>query len=135
MVLKIFIDTNVFIDFIEQRPFEIEATNQLFLLAQKMEIAIYVSESVITTSYYISKQPVLIEKTLYLVKNICTPVSVMQSAFLSSFKDKEDAILYYGALHSKLDYFVTGNEKDFKSGALKQLPVVGVKQFLKVFNR
>lgn len=53
----------------------------------------------------------------------------MQSAFNSSFKDKEDAILYYGAMHAKLDYFITRNEGDFKKYASKQLPVVSVKHF------
>ena len=129
MVLKIFADTNIFIDFIEQRPFDIENTNLLFLNAQNHEIEIYISESVITTAYYISKQAKQIEKALYLLKIICTPAGVMQSAFNSSFKDKEDAILYYGAMHAKLDYFITRNEGDFKKYASKQLPVVSVKHF------
>ncbi len=129
MALKIFADTNILIDFIEQRPFDIENTNLLFLLAQNHEIEIYISESVITTAYYISKQAEQIEKALYLLKIICTPAGVMQSAFNSSFKDKEDAILYYGAMHAKLDYFITRDEIDFKKYATKQLPVVSVKHF------
>lgn len=129
MVLKIFADTNVLIDFIEQRPFDIENTNRLFLLAQNHEIEIYISESVITTAYYISRQAEQIEKALYLLKSICTPAGVMQSAFNSSFKDKEDAILYYGAMHARLDYFITRDGSDFKKHLSKQLPVVSVKHF------
>lgn len=129
MVLKIFADTNILIDFIEQRPFDIENTNLLFLLAQNHEIEIYISESVITTAYYITKQADQIEKALYLLKVICTPAGVMQSAFNSSFKDKEDAILYYGAMNAKLDYFITRDEVDFKKHSSKQLPVVSAKYF------
>jgi predicted nucleic acid-binding protein len=129
MTLKIFADTNILIDFIEQRPFDIANTNQLFVFAQNHEIEIYISESVITTAYYISKQAEQIEKVLYLLKIICTPAGIMQSAFNSSFKDKEDAILYYGAMHAKLDYFITRDEVDFKKYSSKQLPVVSVKHF------
>lgn len=135
MALKVFADTNILIDFIEQRPFDIENTNQLFLLGQNHEIEIYSSESVITTGYYISKQAEQIEKALYLLKLICTPAAVMQSAFNSSFKDKEHAILYYGAMHAKLDYFITRDEVDFKKHSSKQLPVVSVKHFCnKIFS-
>ena len=131
-MFKVFADTNILIDFIEQRPFDIENTNQLFLLAQNHDIEIYTSESVISTAYYISRQAEQIEKALYLLKIICTPAGIMQNAFNSSFKDKEDAILYYGALNAGLDYFLTRNESDFKNHILKQLPVISVKY---LFNK
>jgi predicted nucleic acid-binding protein len=129
MALKVFIDTNILIDFIEQRPFEIENTNRLFLLAQNHELELYTSESVITTAYYISRQAGQIEKALYLFKIICIPAGIMQTAFNSNFKDKEDAILYYGALNAKMNYFITRNEADFKKDLSKQLPVVDAKYF------
>ena len=128
-MLKVFADTNILIDFIEQRPFDIEYTNRLFLLAQNHELEIYTSESVISTAYYISRQAEQIEKALYLLKIICTPAGILQTAFNSSFKDKEDAILYFGALNAGMNYFLTRNESDFKKHALKQLPVLNVKYF------
>ncbi len=129
MVFKVFADTNILIDFIEQRPFDIENTNLLFLFAQNHQIEIYTSESVITTAYYVTKQASQIEKVLFLLKIICTPTDIIQSAFSSTFKDKEDAILYYGALNAKLDYFITRNEVDFKKHLSKQLPIISVKNF------
>ena len=128
-MLKVFADTNILVDFIEQRPFDIEYTNRLFLLSQNHEIEIYTSESVICTAYYISRQAEQIEKALHLLKIICTPAATLQTAFNSSFKDKEDAILYYGALNAGMDYFLTRNESDFKKLVLKQLPVMNVKYF------
>jgi predicted nucleic acid-binding protein len=135
-VLKVFADTNILIDFIEQRPFDIENTNQLFLLAQNHELEICTSEAVISTAYYITRQAAQIERALHLLKIICTPAGILQTAFNSSFKDKEDAMLYYGALNAGMDYFLTRNESDFKNHALKQLPVMNVKPFFnKVINR
>ncbi len=128
-MLKVFADTNILIDLIEQRPFDIEYTNRLFLLSQNHELEIYTSESVISTAYYISRQADQIEKALYLLKIICTPAGILQTAFNSSFIDKEDAILYYGALNAGVAYFLTRNESDFKKHVLKQLPVMSVKSF------
>ena len=129
MVIKIFVDTNILIDFIEQRPFDIEKTNSLFLLAQNHEIELHTSESVIATAFYITRLAEQIEKVLYLLNIIYIPAGVLQTAFNSSFKDKEDAILYYGALHAGMDYFITRNEADFKKHLSKQLPVISVKHF------
>jgi len=66
MALKLFIDTNILIDFIEQRPFDIKNTNRLFLMAQNHETELYTSESVITTAFYITRLAEQIEKVLYL---------------------------------------------------------------------
>ncbi len=129
MALKIFIDTNILIDFIEQRQFDIEKTNNLFLFAQNHEIELYTSESVIATSFYVTRLAAQIEKVLYLLNIIYIPSAVLQTAFNSNFKDKEDAILYYGAINSGMDYFITRNEVDFKKYVSKQLPVISVKHF------
>lgn len=129
MALKIFVDTNILIDFIEQRPFDIESTNSLFLLAQNDEIELHTSESVIATAFYITRLAEQIEKVLYLLNIIYIPSGVLQTAFKSNFKDKEHAILYYGALHAGMDYFITRNEVDFKKHLSKQLPVISVKYF------
>lgn len=131
MALNIFVDTNILIDFILQRPFDIESTNRLFLLAQNHEVNLHTSESPLLTTNYITNQPAQIEKLIFLLKVICIPGTIIQSAFGSNFKDKEDAVLYYGALNSKMDYFITRNERDFKKYAVKQLPVISVKQFFK----
>jgi predicted nucleic acid-binding protein len=129
MAIKIFIDTNILIDFIEQRPFDIEKTNSLFLLAQNHEIELHTSESVITTAFYVTRLAEQIEKVLYLLSIIYIPAPVLQTAFNSSFKDKEDAILYYGAMNAGMNYFITRNEVDFKKHLSKQLPVISVKHF------
>ena len=61
---------------------------------------------------------------------LCIGNDIIKKALDSSFKDKEDAILYYGGLHAKMDFFITRDSKDFLNHALVQLPVLAPKALL-----
>ncbi len=130
MALKIFTDTNIVIDFLEQRPFELNYVNRIFELAENNEITVFVSESVITNALYLTELNQQIDRLLTLIGIICIDTNTFKNAMKSSFKDKEDGILYYGALHQKIDYFVTRNKKDFLKHSLQQLPVMGAKELI-----
>ena len=54
MATKIFTDTNIIIDLIEQRLFELDLIHQMIFLAESGEIEIYISESVITNALYVT---------------------------------------------------------------------------------
>ncbi len=130
MAYKIFLDTNILIDFIEQRSFDKEAVNELFKMAEKNDIEIFISESVITTALYVTKNTAQIERVLKIASVICIKETEIRTALSSNFKDKEDAILYYGSLHSKVDFFITRNEKKFAKNSFAQLPVMNAKALL-----
>ncbi|HEY8689698.1 MAG TPA: PIN domain-containing protein [Chitinophagaceae bacterium] len=130
MVPKIFLDTNIVIDFLEQRLFDIDYTNQIFTLAEGNDVIACVSETVITNAIYVTG---LEDQVLRLLNNInvlCIDSHNIKNAMKSSFKDKEDSILYYGALDNKMDYFITRNKKDFAKHSLKQLPVLSPKELI-----
>jgi hypothetical protein len=55
--------------------------------------------------------------------------STMLQAIASDFRDKEDALQYFTALHHGVDYFITRNIKDYKI-ALEFLPVSTPEKFL-----
>lgn len=55
---------------------------------------------------------------------------VILEALGSKFKDKEDAVLYYTALHSGADYFITRNTKDYKLSS-SSLPVYKPLEFVR----
>lgn len=126
MALKIFADTNIIIDFIEQRPYDLLHVNKLFEYAEENLINIIVSESVITNALYITGLLSQIAKLLHLVSVVCIDIETFKKAF----KDKEDGILYYGAFQVNAQYFVTRNKKDFSGYSLKQLPVVSPKELI-----
>lgn len=130
MVVKVFVDTNIVIDLIENRDFDRVSISNLFLLAENAEIEIYISESVITNALYITKLPNQIDLLLKIVNACCFKIETFQKGLLDIYKDKEDAILYFGALQNKMDYFITRNKKDFLKFAETSLPVLSPKEFL-----
>ncbi len=50
---------------------------------------------------------------LEITQAICISKTTLKNALQSSFKYKVDAILYYGVLENKIDYFIIRNKKDF----------------------
>ena len=130
MAIKVFVDTNIVIDLIENRDFERDAVHSLFHLAEQDEIQLYVSETVITNSLYITGLAKQLSRLLKIVNICCIKKTSMQAALTSNFKDKEDAILYFGALENDMDYFITRNVKDFKAFTNNKLPVLTAMQFI-----
>lgn len=134
MVVKVFADTNIIIDFIENRDFERDSISTFFLLAENAEIEIYISESVITNALYITNLPEQLNLVLKIVRTCCFKIETFQEGLSSMYKDKEDAILYFGALQNKMDYFITRNKKDFVKFSTSALPVLSAKEFLDKFK-
>jgi predicted nucleic acid-binding protein len=130
MVVKVFVDTNIVIDLIENRDFDRVSISSLFLLAENAEIDIYISESVIINALYISNLPEQINLLLKIVHTCCFKTETFQKGLLDIHKDKENAILYFGALQNKIDYFITRNKKDFLKFSTTALPVFSPKEFL-----
>jgi predicted nucleic acid-binding protein len=130
MVVKVFADTNIIIDLIENRDFDRASISSLFLLAEQAEIEIFISESVITNALYITNLPEQINLVLKIVHTCCFKIESFQKGLTSFYKDKEDAILYFGALQNKVDYFITRNKKDFAKFSVSALPVLSPKEFL-----
>ncbi len=56
MVYKIFLDTNIMVDLLMERPFELDAIHEIFKLSEKEIIDLYISESVITAIFYILRK-------------------------------------------------------------------------------
>lgn len=132
MAPKLFADTNIFIDFIAQRPFQLNYTNAIFSNAENMQLTILITESVIINGLYITGRKEEIKKALLLVNLISISKTYLLRALNSEFRDKEDAILYYGAIENKADYFVTRNKKDFIKYANSFLHVLSPKEFLEI---
>jgi predicted nucleic acid-binding protein len=130
MALRIFADTNIVIDFIQSRPFELSQVIQLFEQAEAGEIEICISESVVTNALYITGLAGQLELLLKIVTVLCLPQSTMAAALSGPWPDQEDAILYFGALHHGCRYFVTRNQKDFAPFATAALPVLGAAAFI-----
>ena len=126
---RIFIDTNVVIDFLaDRRPFSADAA-KLFDLAVNAKLKIYISAVSYNNIYYILRQSLTHAATLKLLEQLADMTEIadvtneiIRTSFKTDFKDYEDAIQYYCALTvPKIEFIVTRNTKDFRKSALPVL--------------
>ena len=135
---EVFIDTDVALDIILQRVPHFGAAQNLIDLGIEGEVELCLSESCLPNLVYITveiyKARWGIEKITELIEGseiLSAPKSIVLQALRSDFKDKEDAIQYYTALHHHCDFFITRNIKDYKSHASASLPAMTPVDFLK----
>ncbi len=132
---KVFVDTNIILDWLSQRkPFFIFA-KQLFLKGENKEIKILISTmSFISTEYILRKQigKEKAKQALAAIRTICEVCNSGEKeidlSLVSSFKDFEDAFQYYNALNNSAKVIITRNPKDFKKS---KIPVMSAEEYLK----
>lgn len=133
-VNKLFLDTNVVLDFVLSREGELNEIEQIFNSAKTGFFECFISESVLTTCMYVLEKDK--HDTLQILRNLCSVLKVLPyvpSVLYSSieiFDDIEDGYLYFLAQHHKINFFITRNINDFKNAPLL-LPVLTPGQFIK----
>ena len=140
--MRLFLDTNVYLDVILKRGAGFKEAEEILLLAQLGNYSITTSAScLITVIYFLTKaglpKDVISQIMIELLKVnslIETDTRVFAIAMKSNFTDLEDSVLYYTALEvGKINYFITTNTKDFKT-AVSALPVLTPNQFITLYN-
>jgi predicted nucleic acid-binding protein len=132
----VFVDTDIVLDLLGNRkPFYRHAA-ELFTIADRSEITIFVSSlSFSNLNYILSKQysSNQARKILMKFKTLVTVLSVsdkvVELALLSDFKDFEDALQYYTALENGVTLLLTRNLKDYKTAGI---PIMTAEQYLKM---
>ena len=134
MANKVFLDTNIVVDLLLQRKYELDSIEEIFRLDEKEIVDLYISESVITNTFYIARKHKI--DTLSFIREICKTVNVIPFTkdilyhSLEKYKDTEDGILYFLAFKAKMNFFITRNVKDF-TFLFPSLPVMSPTNFLK----
>lgn len=132
--MRLFLDTNVMLDFLGERdPFYVSAA-KIATLADKRSLQIIVSAlSYATISYILTKYDGL-EKTkdklrkFRVISEICELDEVIiEKGLNSDFSDFEDSLQYFSALRTECDIIITRNGKDFKKS---EIPVMSPDEFL-----
>lgn len=125
--MKVFLDTNILLDFICQRqPFVDEAT-EVFRRALKHEVSIVVSALTIVNAKYTAKKygysnSEIDQVIINLLKNIevsSIDESMIKEAFASNAKDTEDTLQILSAKSVMSDYIVTRDKKGFDTSPVK----------------
>lgn len=122
---KIFLDTNIVLDFLGEREGFYNTAAKIMTLGDQKKIKIFTSLTSISNTYYLLSKyentKIALEK-IRKFKMLCS-ISIMddeviEKAINSDFKDFEDAMQYFSALASNCNLIVTRNEKDFKNALI-----------------
>lgn len=123
MVYKLFIDSDVVIDFFTDREPHANPASELFELNEQGSIILYLSAVSINNIYYIVRRFLGHKKTLEVVETLIemtemvgtTKKEILQ-ALRNDFSDFEDSIQYSSAMTiDGLDAILTRNTKDYKN--------------------
>ncbi len=135
---NVFVDTNILIDLLADRPPFSKFAIEIFDLAEKKKVKLYTSSHSYATTHYLLKKYVeekelrsLLHSLLDFIDLIAIDISIIKKSLQSSHKDFEDAIQIFAANSVVgMDFIVTRNLKDFKSAGITVLPPHELIQFL-----
>ena len=137
--MKVFVDTNIFIDILlDREPFSKSAA-LIFKLCENNMLEGYVAPITLNNIYYICRKAKHIEEIKGYLLDIATifTVAVLDSESVKKanrykINDYEDALQYAMASQNTCEYLITRNTKDFKK--LDKLKVVTPEAFLEEMN-
>ncbi len=126
----VFVDTNILIDLLADRPPFSKFAIEIFDSAEKNKVKLYTSSHSYATAYYLLKKYMedgrlreLLHSLLDFISIIAVDLSIIRKSLLSEHKDFEDAIQIFAANSVKnIDCIVTRNIKDFKHAGLPVFP-------------
>lgn len=136
---KIFLDTNIVVDFLGEREGFYEPAAKILTLADEKRIEVMTSPTSISKTYYLLSKFETTKAALEKIRKfkiLCTSSvmddEVIEKAIHSDFKDFEDAMQYFSAIGSNCDVIITRNERDFKNALI---PVMNAKSFLQTLKK
>jgi predicted nucleic acid-binding protein len=126
MAFKLFIDSDVVIDFFTDRAPHVNPASELFELNEKGSVILYMSAVSINNIYYIVRRFLGHKKTLEVLETLTEMTEIIGTtrkeivqALRNGFSDYEDSVQYSSALTIEgLDAIITRNTKDFKNSSI-----------------
>src|SRR5690606_7302848 len=127
---NVFVDTNILIDLLADRPPFSKFAIEIFDLASKKKVNLFTSSHSIATTHYLLKKYVqeqqlreIIYSLLDYIGVVSIDLVIIKKSLLSSHNDFEDAIQIFAAHAVKnIDFIVTRNIKDFRKAGMAVLP-------------
>jgi predicted nucleic acid-binding protein len=132
---KIFVDSDIILDLLAERPLFYEDAAKIFTWAYKKKIELYTTAVVLAHVFYIlrkingnetSKEQ--IKDLRLLVKILPIDENIVDASLSSKFTDFEDGLQYYAAKEQNLFGIITRNIKDYK---IKDMVLQTSKEFVK----
>jgi len=126
MEYKLFVDSDVVIDFFTDREPHANPASELFELNEQGNVKLYLSAVSINNVYYIVRRFLGHKKTIEVVELLTEMTEIVGTtkkeiiqALKNNFSDYEDSIQYSSALTvKKLDAIITRNIKDYRNSSI-----------------
>lgn len=134
-VYRVYIDTNVLVDFVCRRDVFFEPAKALFATGYVGKVKLIISSLSILNAVYIGHKygsiqiKAKLESLSHFVEVADLTSDIVISELASEWKDYEDAVQNKSAIRVNADCIVTRNKQDF---FLSSLPVYSVEEFLKI---
>lgn len=126
MEYKLFVDSDIVIDFFTDREPHANPASELFELNEQGKVKLYISAVSINNIYYIVRRFLGHKKTIEVIESLTEMTEIVGTtkkeiiqALKNDFSDYEDSIQYSTALTIKdLSGIITRNIKDYKNSSL-----------------
>lgn len=126
MEYKLFVDSDVVIDFFTDREPHVNPASELFELNEQGSVKLYISAVSINNIYYIVRRFLGHKKSLEIIDTLTEMTEIVGTskneiiqALKNNFSDYEDSIQYSCALTIKdIDAIITRNIKDYKNSSI-----------------
>ncbi|MEX1192489.1 MAG: PIN domain-containing protein [Brumimicrobium sp.] len=137
MMYKLFIDSDIVIDFFTDREPHANPASEIFELNEQGNVKLYLSAVSINNIYYIVRRFLGHKKTIEVIELLTEMTEIVGTtkkeiiqAFKNNFSDYEDSIQYSSALTIKgLNAIITRNTKDYRNSSIAVMTPVN---FLKM---
>ena len=135
--MRVFIDTNILIDFVADREGFSDDADSIFALGVAGNVKLMTSALSYITSMYVAHKYGYqrVKESLFALSDFVEVLDLQASTVVemlsSSWKDYEDATQNATALTAEADCIVTRNKKDFSESSL---PVYTPAELLQVLN-
>lgn len=123
--MRLFLDTNILLDFLLDRPPFAESSEELLRAIEAGKAKGFISGITVSNLYYVlhdinkRKDPLpSLAALLAVLEVVPTSKPLLLEAMNSGFKDFEDGIQNASAVSARCDHLVTRNGKDFRKSKL-----------------
>lgn len=136
--MKVFLDTNVLIDVVQNRTDFVEASSKVLQLGLERECELCASDITFTTVSYYARKNRTPEQLYGVLQSLRDFIDIAPSgktaidwALHKKSKDFEDAVQYYAALRYGAEYIISRNVRDYP---YDDIPVISPLEFLRIMG-
>jgi len=123
--MKIYIDTDVIIDFLYNRPEHYDRSLIIMSLIEKGVVKGYISSLIIWNLFYLLSKYLGVKDARKKIRDFRSIINVIaidgkiiDLALNSNIKDFEDSIQYFAAKSEGIDILITRNKKDYPKSSI-----------------